>query len=74
METTRTSGSSIANSLGIGSGVDMVSLAEELARAQFEPRQQRLAHEPADDVSFNQRLRALLRHWRRGIDRATFRR
>ena len=42
METTRTSGSSIANSLGIGSGVDMVSLAEELARAQFEPRQQRL--------------------------------
>lgn len=43
METTRTSGSSIANSLGIGSGVDMVQLAEDLARAQFENRQIRLA-------------------------------
>lgn len=42
METTSTTGSSIANSLGIGSGVDMVQLAEDLARAQFENRQLRL--------------------------------
>ncbi|GAB5348457.1 flagellar filament capping protein FliD [Alteriqipengyuania sp. 357] len=41
METT-SSTSSIASRLGVGSGVDMVALAEDLARAQFEPRQQRL--------------------------------
>ncbi|MEL7707964.1 flagellar filament capping protein FliD [Citromicrobium bathyomarinum] len=43
METTRpASASSIATRLGVGSGTDMVALAEDLARAQFEPRQQRL--------------------------------
>ncbi len=43
METSSTNrGSSIATTLGIGSGVDMVSLAEDLAKAQFESRQQRL--------------------------------
>lgn len=42
METTSTNPSSIASRLGVGSGVDMISLAEDLARAQFEPRQQRL--------------------------------
>ena len=42
METTSTSGSSIANQLGIGSGTDMVALAESLAKAQFENRQLRL--------------------------------
>ena len=43
METTSTtSASSIATRLGVGSGTDMIALAEDLARAQFEPRQQRL--------------------------------
>ena len=42
METTSTNPSSIASRLGVGSGVDMIGLAEDLARAQFEPRQQRL--------------------------------
>ena len=37
------SSSSIATSLGIGSGVDMTGLAEQLAEAQFAGRNQRLA-------------------------------
>ena len=42
METSSTSPTSIASRLGVGSGIDMVGLAEDLARAQFEPKQQRL--------------------------------
>lgn len=38
-----TSASSIATTLGIGSGVDMVGLASQLAEAQFAPRTQQLA-------------------------------
>lgn len=37
-----TSASSIATTLGIGSGVDMVGLANQLAEAQFAPRTQQL--------------------------------
>lgn len=37
-----TSASSIATSLGIGSGVDMTGIANQLAEAQFAPRNQRL--------------------------------
>lgn len=37
-----TSASSIATSLGIGSGVDMTGIANQLAEAQFAPRTQRL--------------------------------
>src|SRR6478672_8575858 len=36
------SASSIATSLGIGSGVDMTGIANQLAEAQFAPRTQRL--------------------------------
>ena len=42
MTTSNSIGSSIASTLGAGSGVDMVALAEDLARAQFENRQVRL--------------------------------
>lgn len=39
---TVSSASSIATSLGIGSGVDMTGIAKQLAEAQFAPRTQRL--------------------------------
>jgi len=63
METSSTRASSIASTLGAGSGVDMVALAEDLAKAQFESRQQRLESksEVLDrQISLASTLRSLL--------------
>ena len=63
METSSTTASSIASTLGIGSGVDMIALAEDLARAQFEPRQQRLEDQSEtlqQQISIASTLRNLL--------------
>ncbi|MEL7729648.1 flagellar filament capping protein FliD [Citromicrobium bathyomarinum] len=63
METTAPSTSSIVSRLGGGSGVDMVALAEDLARAQFENRQVRLEDRSEvleQKISAASRLRGLL--------------
>ena len=63
METSSTRASSIASTLGAGSGVDMVALAEDLAKAQFESRQQRLESKSEvleRQVSLASTLRSLL--------------
>jgi len=63
METTSTSTSSLVSRLGGGSGVDMVALAEDLARAQFENRLVRLEDKSdalEQKISAASRLRGLL--------------
>ena len=63
METSSTRASSIASTLGAGSGVDMVALAEDLAKAQFESRQQRLESKSEvleRQISLASTLRSLL--------------
>lgn len=63
METSSTSNASIVSRLGVGSGADMVALAEDLARAQFEPRQQRLESKSEiieRQISLASTLRSLL--------------
>ena len=63
METTRPSTTSIASRLGVGSGTDMVALAEDLARAQFETRQLRLEDKSEvveRQISIASTLRSLL--------------
>ena len=64
---------SVLGELDAGTSVRAAVVAGDAALHR-ETREQRLAHEPPDDVGLDQRLRAWLRHWRRGIGRAADRR